>query len=1173
MTLSSSIIIWNCRSIATPHSTARIELQLLLNSPGPPALVALTETHLAPSVQLGFPGYVVHRLDHSSDSSGVCVIARSDLHASPLRTHAIVIASGSSAALALPLRITIPQHKKPPVTFILITAYIPPTTTASIRAQLHDAIFSLVCDPILSALPILLTGDLNCRDARISCGPGQMPNTSMFQPDPTHPIARLLASHHLISLNALHAPSVPTRVTNSSSSCLDAVLATRSSLVSNLAIGSPRSLNSSDHLPITITLSANAASTPAPRQLPLDVTKLTPTKLALFQNATDSAQWQLHQDVDNMWESLRTAMDAALHLVSPPPRRSPTKDFLPAAEWQLFRDMKAARNRWRRARNELAAAMPHPPLPLLNRVELTKMLASAARRRFRTALTALRVRRYTEKVEAVFSESEGKLFPKWDNLRRFNNQPPAQTAFIEGKRYPRPTSARESAENYADAVAAVFNRPPLRPASDFVLPPNTPIAEVSEMEFAEAVKRLPNKKAPGFDGITGSAIKLAGKHWLRGLRALATASIMRSELPAHWRAAKTIVLHKSGAITDAANFRPIALEAVALKCVERIALQRMLPGTRDTLNPHQYGFRSGRSTHDAVGYLLARLSAARRSGMPMPVVFLDLKAAFDSVSHFELFTAISHPRYQIHPQLVRWCAAFCTDRTFTVSIGSEASSPRTIINGVPQGSVVSPFLFLLFADSLYHEMRNALPIMTDALLPSIPTASLNLGLTRNVDLVSFADDIALLPTRTGPGAYADLVRALQLATDWANSKGMTWGRGVNKSAAMHFEPHRNQWQSDQMRAVAEQLKTLPLLLDNIPLHVAESYKYLGVVLSRDYSGTAHAAHIKPQLHAAAATITSLNKKGSPMPVQLTVSLTRTFVCTIHAYSAPFITYSARQLNEISATIIAPSRRALRLPSNVHRASVFHETGLLPAEIAQVKATDAAIRRWRKLRDKNTTNPAPRAILSELKQLRNLKEYRQPLGQWAKWANEGISADPTTAPPKCWYSDLLYARLHGARNVLNTHLTARQREFGQPLRGVMCSFHMPPLDPTPEQQLHFRHRAVHLDLPSATASLIAATRLDNWSPWRAAKIARTVPPNCTKCALQAPATALHILCFCSHTLRLRDRLFATIDDPNTRKAILSLGSTYNTLTPSNRQTAADALLRLIRRVAQTYSAKF
>ena len=68
-----------------------------------------------------------------------------------------------------------------------------------------------------------------------------------------------------------------------------------------------------------------------------------------------------------------------------------------------------------------------------------------------------------------------------------------------------------------------------------------------------------------------------------------------------------------------------------------------------------------------------------------------------------------------------------------------------------------------------------LPVMADALLPSIPTTSLNLGLTCNVDLVSFADDIALLPTRTGPGAYADLVRALQLVTAWANSKGMIWG--------------------------------------------------------------------------------------------------------------------------------------------------------------------------------------------------------------------------------------------------------------------------------------------------------------------------------------------------------------------------------------------------------------
>jgi len=905
----------------------------------------------------------------------------------------------------------------------------------------------------------------------------------------------------------------------------------------------------------------------------VDVTRLSRSNLTRFQNATDAAQWHLQPDADSMWESLYEAMDAALHLVRPPPRAPTTKDFLPTAERQLFRDMKSARNRWRRARDKLAAAMPHPPLQLLNSVELAKTLANTARRKFKTALTALRVQRYSEKVDSVFRESEGKLFPKWDNLRRFTNKPPAQTAFIEGKRYPHPTSERESAENYADSVATVFNRPPLRPASDFTPPPRTPIADVTDEEFANAVKRLPNKKAPGFDGFTGSAIKLAGKHWLRGLQALATASIARDEIPTRWRAAKTIVLHKSGATTDAANFRPIALEAVALKCVERIVLQRILPGTRDTLNPQQYGFRRGRSTHDAVGYLLARLSAARRSGTPMPVVFLDLKGAFDSVSHYELFVALSHPRYQIHPQLLRWCVAFCSNRTFTVSIGAEASDPRTITNGVPQGSVISPFLFLLFADTLYHDMRSAVPTAADTLLPTTPTAGLHLGLTRNVDLVSFADDIALLPTRTGPGAYADLIRALQLVTAWANAKGMTWGRGVKKSAAVHFEPHRYTWISEQMHRAAEQLKALPLLLDSVPLHVADNYKYLGIVLSREHTGTAHAAHIKPQLHAAAATIAALNKNNSPLPVQLTVTLTRTFLCTIHAYSAPFVTYTPRQLNELSATIITPARRALRLPTNVHRASIYHDTGLLSAEIAQVQTTDTAIRRWRKLRDENSTNPAPHAILSELQTLRNLHEYRPPLGQWAKWADEKVSAIPSATPPRAWYSDLSYARLHGARNVLNVHLSARQREFGQPLRTVMRSCHLPPLDPTPEQRIHFRHQPVHLSLPPATAAVIAATRLDNWSPWRAAKIAGTAVPNCTKCALQTPATALHILCACTHTLPLRSSLLAAITDTNTRKAVLSLGSSYDPLTPANRQTAANILLRLIRRIAPLYSAKF
>jgi hypothetical protein len=85
---------------------------------------------------------------------------------------------------------------------------------------------------------------------------------------------------------------------------------------------------------------------------------------------------------------------------------------------------------------------------------------------------------------------------------------------------------------------------------------------------------MKSHKAAGGDGITIDYLKLVPRNIVPYLRTMFNVSINNGKLPADWKKALVIPIHKSGNKSEVNNYRPVSLTSVICKIFEKL---RVLP--------------------------------------------------------------------------------------------------------------------------------------------------------------------------------------------------------------------------------------------------------------------------------------------------------------------------------------------------------------------------------------------------------------------------------------------------------------------------------------------------------------------------------------------------------------------------------------------------------------------
>ena len=320
---------------------------------------------------------------------------------------------------------------------------------------------------------------------------------------------------------------------------------------------------------------------------------------------------------------------------------------------------------------------------------------------------------------------------------------------------------------------------------------------LTEEEVIKVCKTIDITKSSSVPNIASRVLKDAFLANITRVTKLFNCSIRMSIFPDQWKLSSIVPLPKITNPTNASDLRPVALTPLPGKLLEKLICKRLQNWLEinNILTETQHGFRKGRSTISAIVSLLndIYLYININNNKNPSIIFLDLKKAFDTVSHEKLIGKLHLLGLDI--EIINWFKSYLGGRRQCVVLNNKTSTVLPITYGVPQGSILGPILFSLYINEIPSKI--------------------------NCGIVLYADDTVI---------YHDDVNVLQhnltLFSDWCDDNLLTIN--VKKSQWMQLKVHKIDDRYQRGFKIKDQ-----------SLEEVKVYKYLGIHLDNQLNFQQH----------------------------------------------------------------------------------------------------------------------------------------------------------------------------------------------------------------------------------------------------------------------------------------------------------------------------------------------
>lgn len=348
--------------------------------------------------------------------------------------------------------------------------------------------------------------------------------------------------------------------------------------------------------------------------------------------------------------------------------------------------------------------------------------------------------------------------------------------------------------------------------------------ELSENDVKKAIDNLDTNKAVGPDLIHNVLLKAASTCITKPLTNFFNKCLLESKFPDSWKIAHVSPLYKKGPREMPSNYRPISLLSCVGKLFERCIHIQILAFLiqKNFIVQSQSGFIPGDSTINQLLSIYNDICSSFDKGTTTQAIYLDITKAFDRVWHRGLIAKLNAAGIQ--GSLLNWFKDYLNNRKQAVVIKGQISDFHTIHAGVPQGSVLGPLLFLIYINDIVLNLQSLIKL--------------------------FADDTSLSLSLADPTRRAEILNEdLTTISLWANKWKVIFNE--NKTKVVNFIQGADD---------CEELR-----LNNNNLVSINEHKHLGLTLQSNLKWDSHIRFIENKVNMLISCLTSykykLGRKG------------------------------------------------------------------------------------------------------------------------------------------------------------------------------------------------------------------------------------------------------------------------------------------------------------------------